>query len=177
MTAAPVTATGTGKDSTAAAVTPAPDSRYGYHSRNLRVAASVTCGRCGTVVPTRIPHVIFTPDLGRTYRRWCIDCAETDDWDRTPWRRTRRPSSDYFHDCPGCFVAFYAPIARSYCSDECRAAVLAERRRREPRTAGSCATCAQSFTPPRSDGRYCSAACRQKAYRRRTARHPVEVDR
>jgi hypothetical protein len=31
-----------------------------------------------------------------------------------------------------------------------------------------CETCGESFTPTRSDGRYCSGACRQKAYRRRT---------
>jgi hypothetical protein len=30
-----------------------------------------------------------------------------------------------------------------------------------------CARCGESFTPPRSDARYCSPACRQAAYRER----------
>jgi hypothetical protein len=31
----------------------------------------------------------------------------------------------------------------------------------------ACETCGTTFTPTRSDGRYCSSACRQKAYRQR----------
>ena len=32
-----------------------------------------------------------------------------------------------------------------------------------------CETCGREFTPRRNDARYCSAACRQKAYRHRNA--------
>jgi len=55
-----------------------------------------------------------------------------------------------------------------YCSEGCagKADVLA--RRIEPVTR-DCETCGERFTPPRSDGRYCSSACRQKAYRGRRA--------
>ena len=43
----------------------------------------------------------------------------------------------------------------------------ARRLRRADRT---CASCGETFTPPRSDGRYCAAACRQRAFRARRAR-------
>ena len=58
------------------------------------------------------------------------------------------------------------------CSDGCRRAVygaVARARRRslvEPR---SCALCGAAFRPKRSHARYCSAACKQKAFRRRGA--------
>lgn len=35
------------------------------------------------------------------------------------------------------------------------------------RTPRACEVCEDTFTPPRSDGRYCSPSCRQKAYRAR----------
>jgi hypothetical protein len=39
--------------------------------------------------------------------------------------------------------------------------------RRVVRQERSCAVCGETFTPPRCDGRYCSSACRQRAYRGR----------
>jgi hypothetical protein len=39
--------------------------------------------------------------------------------------------------------------------------------RRQARANRRCATCTRTFTPPRSDGLYCSGACRQRAYRQR----------
>ncbi len=41
--------------------------------------------------------------------------------------------------------------------------------RRQARADRVCAECGGTFTPPRSDGRYCSPACRQRAYRQRQA--------
>lgn len=59
---------------------------------------------------------------------------------------------------------------RRYCSDACVASARNERRdRTHDRVPRPCDTCGDTFTPPRSDGRYCSAACRQKAYRARRA--------
>jgi hypothetical protein len=39
--------------------------------------------------------------------------------------------------------------------------------RRVVRQERSCDVCGKTFTPPRCDGRYCSSACRQSAYRGR----------
>ena len=43
----------------------------------------------------------------------------------------------------------------------------AKERRRRRRANRRCAQCAARFTPPRSDGRYCSPRCRQAAFRSR----------
>jgi hypothetical protein len=65
------------------------------------------------------------------------------------------------------------------CSRECRLAVyvaLETARRRRRVKPQPCVLCGASFKPRRSDARYCSAACKQKAYRRRAfsaALHPV----
>lgn len=65
-----------------------------------------------------------------------------------------------------------ASAPRTFCSDDCRRAVfrlearakrLAERGDQEH----PCETCHQLFTPRRADARYCSSACRQRAYRAR----------
>jgi hypothetical protein len=65
------------------------------------------------------------------------------------------------------------------CSRECRLAVYRAietakcRSRVKPQP---CALCGASFQPKRSDARYCSVACKQKAFRRRTVSaeaHPV----
>jgi hypothetical protein len=57
------------------------------------------------------------------------------------------------------------------CGNRCRASVYARQRRprRKARPEKNCATCGERFVPARSRGIYCSAACRQKAYRRRIA--------
>jgi hypothetical protein len=45
-------------------------------------------------------------------------------------------------------------------------------RKRHPHIVAAvcCAVCGTSFQPPRNDARYCSAACRQKAYRQRLSK-------
>ena len=54
--------------------------------------------------------------------------------------------------------------------DSCAMESENARRREERRVARAgrvCPVCGVAFDPPRSDARYCSAACRQRAYRRR----------
>jgi hypothetical protein len=56
------------------------------------------------------------------------------------------------------------------CSRECRLAVygaIEAAKRRVSVKPRRCALCEASFVPERSDARYCSAACKQKAFRRR----------
>lgn len=54
------------------------------------------------------------------------------------------------------------------CSNRC-----AQRRRRaslyRPRMKTICASCRKSFEPKRDDAKFCSVACKQRAYRRRIA--------
>jgi hypothetical protein len=54
----------------------------------------------------------------------------------------------------------------SACADDARRAE-AQATRLAARAGTVCATCGGTFTPPRTDARYCSSPCRQRAYRRR----------
>ena len=54
------------------------------------------------------------------------------------------------------------------CSPACRVAIYAAQTKlRRAHSPQPCMVCEKSFTPKRTDSRYCSAACKQKAYRRR----------
>jgi hypothetical protein len=68
------------------------------------------------------------------------------------------------HYC-GRTVHAHTERAAYYCADPCRQASHNERRHVE-RAAITC-PCGRTFTPRRSDAVYCSAACRQRAYRQR----------
>ena len=76
--------------------------------------------------------------------------------------------------CAGCQRPVYYPRSyrwrlRAHCSERCRLDAWNQRRRAERAAERRfrCATCGATFTPPRADGRYCSPACRQRAYRQR----------
>jgi hypothetical protein len=59
---------------------------------------------------------------------------------------------------------------RFWCSHDCEwseAAAIAKQRRHLQRATVECETCSRQFVQVRTDSRFCSGACRQKAYRRR----------
>lgn len=72
--------------------------------------------------------------------------------------------------CKGCGRAFYTQIkTKKYCyyglcGNRGYQKEL-KQRRLEQRRDTVCQTCGQTFTPKRSDARFCCNACRQKAYR------------
>jgi hypothetical protein len=68
--------------------------------------------------------------------------------------------------CPGCGETVYLDIVRGLCS-MCYARDLRARHRHKQRR---CKTCGTPFTTTRSDARFCSNACRQKAHRRSRSR-------
>jgi hypothetical protein len=74
------------------------------------------------------------------------------------WARIRGTLVRWDYLCRDCRLEREAREAR-----ECR---------RLRRTDTLCSTCGASFTPSRLDGRYCSNACRQRAYRSRRGRYP-----
>jgi len=61
-------------------------------------------------------------------------------------------------------------IIRVFCSELCRRQVFRaeQKAKREPVADKRCDSCKAPFRPARADSRYCSNACRQKAYRDRT---------
>jgi hypothetical protein len=59
--------------------------------------------------------------------------------------------------------------ARAAARDTAPAAAASAYEARHGHLRRDCAQCGRAYTPPRNDGRYCSAACKQRAYRRRHA--------
>lgn len=62
------------------------------------------------------------------------------------------------------------PMGRAvhtFCGEKCRRTFFGRKRRTVAERA--CEVCRQTFTPKRADARYCSAPCRQRAYRTRKA--------
>ncbi len=72
--------------------------------------------------------------------------------------------------CKGCGREFYTQIATkkycyyNLCGNRGYQKEL-KQRRLEQRRDTVCQTCGKTFTPKRADARFCSNACRQKAYR------------
>ncbi len=101
-------------------------------------------------------------------RRW----HEGLEKERSQWPSVygRDRQGSYKRQCAICGETFYCyrPF-RLYCSQECVNRADAKRRHEGRRRARgrSCAQCNRQFEPKRSDGMFCSGACRQAAYRRR----------
>jgi hypothetical protein len=62
-------------------------------------------------------------------------------------------------------VISFRKVPRHVCGPECWQAIRNTQGRR--RGGQWCRTCGQTFSPKRIDALFCSAACRQRAYRRR----------
>jgi hypothetical protein len=67
--------------------------------------------------------------------------------------------------CAGCGQAMRSALAVRTCCSRCYQREL--RARWRDRARGFCAACGQSFKPKRADARYCSPACKQRAWRAR----------
>jgi hypothetical protein len=103
----------------------------------------------------------------------CTACAEKWLADRQGWRPTSfRPPVP----CAGCGRAVHLAHdwvrrRRIVCSERYRAIAhnAARRQQRQAARQRTCAPCGSRFTPRRRDGRFCSTACRMRAYRWRHA--------
>jgi len=97
----------------------------------------------------------------------CQSCA---------WRRYE--SMGFWHEraCANCQRAIYVTVRRLsnrrvFCDRACSDAFWAARARKGraiERGTRSCPECLKTFTPKRTDSRYCSVACKQNAYRKRS---------
>ena len=72
--------------------------------------------------------------------------------------------------CPACFRVFFTMVpGKKYChGDTCVSKQwnrLQKEFRYRSRANRKCACCGKEFTPMRVDAKYCSNACKQKAYR------------
>ena len=108
--------------------------------------------------------------LGSLYDRRlaiCADCFKKSWMGNSPeWLSEPRP-------CKGCgrlVIDYLSYWESTYCSESCRMdyyRAKGKKKRAEIRRTRTCASCGQSFNPKRTDMRYCSAACKQSAYRQR----------
>lgn len=80
------------------------------------------------------------------------------------WEATHPPVT-----CLGCKIIFQPPMPdrgfpSPYCSKPCRrrAKYLGWRDRNRPVVSRTCPACSATFTPARSDARYCSNRCRRR---------------
>jgi len=126
---------------------------------DTRVPACRECAVKNPGIDTHIAYWVGKPLRGGsidTYQRCYPGFRVTDD--------------KLFSYCMGCRRLLGATCVwpEVHCSPECTRAARNQRRRITPQQ-HECATCSKTFTPPRSDGRYCSPACRQRAYRQRQA--------
>ena len=94
---------------------------------------------------------------------YCEACVEK--W-HPSWLERRNPPKPCEAGC-GVLVSYWGYVNRSCCSSYC--SEIARNIRRRKARATVCEECGAGFTPSRSDGRYCSPAHRQKAYRKRKA--------
>jgi hypothetical protein len=147
------------------------------------------CGRCGTAIAPGEPvwraHCWVElaaemameedghPNTGRYLAPTCSACAPPTLYPDLYPNYAARP-------CEGCGRAvyenpgsWYRPRripSRAYCCIRCRWAAQARRRserRAERRSHRRCRSCGEPFQPGHLWARYCSAACRQRAYRQR----------
>lgn len=173
-----------------------PDGRYAYRAdANARGAVPVTCWACGRDIPAEEPVytdrqwwvMIGTTHDGRSvswteqHGPWCAQCAPgakgNHPWASWPWH-VRQPIPS--RPCAWCSRPYHGHPANRFCSERCANADRAERRRlarERQRSRCLCAVCGRQFTAPRQDARYCTPACRQKAYRARLAEQAARTAR
>lgn len=130
-----------------------------------------SCTRCwgaiggnaaANMVWERVAHTMFVGGLAVHTDKWtpvCDACLTVKE--QAAATRTRI--------CVECAQRMTAPLTcvSEVCSSRCYQRRLRARHRASARAV--CATCAQGFAPKRSDARYCSNACRQKAFRKAPA--------
>jgi hypothetical protein len=161
--------------------------RKSWSTDHLAEVEGGICGACGRDLADDEP--VF---IGRRPRRYrepdhrCRDCAPK--WLRDiepgvryeyPWREESGIPADVYCNlpCDECSrpVIFrttggrYRLSRRVFCSRQCSSAYYNQLRNERNARAREkvCESCGEAFTATRRDARTCSAACRQRAYRKR----------
>jgi len=110
------------------------------------------------------------PVVGQGVRAWfckaCLDKSGPIWLEKIPVFREQ--------NCEHCARPVFTPsrwkLKRAICSPKCRGALdtaRAKELRTLRRSERQCPQCGRRFTPKRTDGRFCSGACKQAAYRLR----------
>jgi hypothetical protein len=125
---------------------------------------AVACAACRTDVGPAALYVLGPGDSAQTYCEACATAAPPE------WARDgRRVKSTVCRRCGR--KRYYQGSAlwpHAYCTEACRLQARRERSRHpRARLEATCLCCGRGFSTTRADGRYCSPACRQGAYRQR----------
>jgi len=147
------------------------EARYRHTIRNAQNDASV-CAKCGRQIAASDPvwrqrfdlgYGLFGGGWGTTVAPVCSSCKDEHELfdDARPCAGCGRP----VHNLDNVYYRRF-----TFCSQVCRAKALAahgRNRRREARGDRPCEGCGKTFKPTRTDARFCSVACKQRAYRQR----------
>jgi hypothetical protein len=151
------------------------------------------CARCHKSVPDGAPIWRVSVGYGGMYyppavQSWCAVCSATlahrlpdfaENWSEGERQRLLASYPPQWHperSCDQCGRPVFFDVSRriplhAVCGDICRSAVkLAQaraRRARRFRPQATCSICGKLFRPIRTDARFCSGTCRQRAYRQR----------
>ena len=130
------------------------------------------CAGCQRQLAPNEPVWRRRMSLGRgLFGGWRYTIAPACQSCRGEWTEYQRP-----FPCEGCGRPVNNQLTRrwrrrTFCGAKCEADVRArearEKRQRARSTTQTCAACGQAFEPARSDAKFCSAGCKQIAYRRR----------
>jgi hypothetical protein len=154
------------------------------HFTELAVSARLICGGCAGLLDSPV-YLYRCSAYGRDLDSHFVDGDNLRAWCSTCWQATKEhkfyPDESERRQCAcGTEIVctgerwhstrwWWADRAQS-CSPLCareRRNADARDRRLAARENRRCVVCDTEFTPARSDGRYCSSACRQDAYRKR----------
>lgn len=124
----------------------------------------ITCGLCGCdIKDISFKAKVYNSKNHRNQKTisFCSNCFNGD------YSEIER----FKHTCEVCNKTVYAIMFNGTCGEHCRQHKRYKKHRTklkalEPQS--TCAICSTQFTPNRTDSRYCSNKCRQKAYRLRS---------
>ena len=122
------------------------------------MARMIRCEKCNQEIkPKQIVYrELVLPQFGYSTRRVCKSCLDK-------WQLDRM----FVHVCPGCGLKEAWPKRPKppdrYCSWLCKRESMARQQRSELK----CEGCGGPVEAKRADARWCSPACKQKAYRAR----------
>jgi hypothetical protein len=134
-------------------------------ARYLRVRYAMQCHVCNKPLAERAPIYRLPLSSGSIEVACvCTGCVSGRSFKGRQWREPVP-----CNHCARPVISFRKVPRQVICGPECRQAIRnAQGRRRDGQW---CRTCGQTFPPKRTDALFCSAACRQRAYRRRLVLH------
>jgi hypothetical protein len=142
--------------------------------RLIKAAARTAsqCPGCGKALAANEPVWRVCVSLGVFFGSWHYRIA--------PHCERCKPEPPFAHyedaaACETCGRTVHDPLTirysrHTFCCDDCRKraeVAIARQKRNAAKSTTTCDTCGKIFGPAREDARFCSAACRQKAYRQR----------